>query len=80
MAKYPTPHIDATPEDFGKTVDYIPNLGDDNGDPLLAYIKHYADVVLNGAKPIFVPQQGIELIKILEAMYKSAETGREVLL
>ena len=38
------------------------------------------NVVVNGAKPDFVPQQGVNMIKILEAMYKSAETGKEVIL
>ncbi|MGN0989218.1 MAG: Gfo/Idh/MocA family protein, partial [Eubacteriales bacterium] len=42
--------------------------------------EHFVDVVLNGAKPDFVPQQGINMIKILKAIYKSAETGKEVLL
>ena len=41
-------------------------------------IRHFADVVLNGAEPMFVPQQGVNMIKILEAMYKSAEDGKEV--
>lgn len=41
-------------------------------------LRHFADVVLNGAKPDFVPQQGVNMIKILEAIYKSAETGKEV--
>jgi len=43
-------------------------------------IRHFVDVVLNGAEPAFVPQQGINMVKILEAIYKSAETGREILL
>ncbi len=43
-------------------------------------IRHFADVVLNGAEPIFKPQQGVDMIKILNAIYESAETGREVLL
>ncbi len=43
-------------------------------------IRHFADVVLNGAEPIFVPQQGVDMIKILNAIYESAETGKEVLL
>lgn len=43
-------------------------------------IRHFADVVLNGADPIFVPQQGVDMIKILNAIYQSAETGKEVLL
>jgi predicted dehydrogenase len=43
-------------------------------------IRHFVDVVLNGAEPIFTPEQGVNMVKILEAIYKSAETGREVLL
>ena len=41
---------------------------------------HFADVVLDGAEPCFKPQQGVDMIKILDAIYKSAETGREVVL
>jgi predicted dehydrogenase len=41
-------------------------------------LRHYVDVVLNGAEPIFVPQQGVDMIKILSAIYESAKTGREV--
>jgi len=41
-------------------------------------IKHFVDVLLNGAEPDFTPLQGVNMIRILEAMYKSAETGAEV--
>ena len=34
----------------------------------------------NGAKPVFKPSQGVDMIKILCAIYESAEKGREVLL
>lgn len=43
-------------------------------------IAHFADVLQNGAQPDFVPVQGVNMIKILEAIYKSAETGKEVML
>ncbi len=43
-----------------------------------AYIKHFVDVLDGKAEPIFVPQQGIDMIKILTAMYESARTGKEV--
>lgn len=43
-------------------------------------IRHFADVVLNGAEPIFTPVQGVNMIKILNGIYESAETGREVML
>lgn len=41
-------------------------------------LRHYVDVVLNGAKPCFEPQQGVDMIKILSAIYESAKTGKEV--
>ena len=41
---------------------------------------HFIDVVTNGAKPDFVIDQGIDMIKILCAIYESAKTGKEVIL
>ena len=68
-------------EEFGKTVDILPNVDNLSGmNGHEANLRHFADVLLNGAKPIFVPQQGIDMIKILTAMYKSAEEGREIAL
>jgi len=43
-------------------------------------INHFVDCILHGTEPDFVPQQGVDMIKILSAIYKSAETGREVIL
>jgi len=43
-----------------------------------ANIKHFTDVLQNGVKPDFVPEQGVNMIKILTAMYESARTGKEV--
>ena len=66
-------------EECGATVDYIPNIANENGVQIHeANIRHFTDVVLNGAEPMFVPEQGVNMIKILEAMYKSAEEGREI--
>jgi predicted dehydrogenase len=67
-------------EEFGKTIDYLPNIDDKEISIHTANLRHFANVVLNGAEPMFVPQQGVDMVKILEAIYKSAETGREVLL
>lgn len=66
-------------EEYGNTVDYIPNVAD-KCHHHEANLRHFADVVLNGAEPMFVPQQGFDMIKILEGFYKSAEEGREILL
>ncbi|ALS28001.1 oxidoreductase [Paenibacillus sp. 32O-W] len=41
-------------------------------------INHFVDVVQGRTQPIFTPQQGVEMIKILSAIYESARTGREV--
>ena len=39
-----------------------------------------ADVLQNGVEPMFVPQQGLDMIKIFEGFYKSAKEGREIAL
>ena len=44
----------------------------------MANMRHFVDVVVNHVKPDFEPIQGINMIKILQALYKSAETGKEV--
>ena len=43
-------------------------------------LAHFIDVITGIAKPDFVPDQGIDMIKILTAIYESAATGKEVLL
>lgn len=66
-------------EEFGKTVDYLPIIDNKAGPKHhAANLMHFADVVLNGAEPMFVPQQGVNMVKILEAIYESAKTGKEV--
>lgn len=64
-------------EDNGTLVDLCPKLTDGFGTHG-ENLKHFADVLLNGAEADFVPEQGVDMIKILTAMYESAETGREV--
>ncbi|GGF98033.1 Gfo/Idh/MocA family protein [Paenibacillus abyssi] len=41
-------------------------------------INHFIDVVQGRKQPIFTPQQGVDMIKILSAIYESARTGHEV--
>ncbi len=68
-------------EEYGKTVDYLPLIDNSRATQFHeANLRHFADVLLNGEEPMFVPQQGVNMIKILEAMYKSAETGKEIAL
>jgi len=43
-------------------------------------LRHFIDdVVVGGKTPGFLPEQGVEMIKILTGIYRSAETGREVI-
>ena len=41
-------------------------------------IRHFIDVIEGKAEPDFVPVQGVNMVKILEAIYKSAELGKEI--
>ena len=67
-------------EDLGSPVDYTPRIASAAPQQHEGNIRHFVDVVLNGTAPIFTTDQGIDMIKILCAIYKSAETGKEVLL
>ncbi len=66
-------------EEYGNNYDLIPDADDTKCVQMHeANLRHFADVLLNGAKPMFVPQQGIDMIKILTAMYESAACGHEI--
>ena len=67
-------------EENGKTVNIDPDVTNEGVSPHGENVDHFVDVVLNGTKPLFVPEQGLNMVKILEALYKSAETGREIIL
>ena len=41
-------------------------------------IRHFIDVINGKAEPDFTPEQGLNMVKILEALYKSAELGYEI--
>lgn len=42
------------------------------------HLYHFIDCLQDRAEPINTPDQGVDMIKILSALYESAETGREV--
>ena len=66
-------------EEEGELVDIAPTkLEEKHGH--WKNLKHFYDVVIEGAEPDFVPQQGIDMIKILCAMYESAKQGKEIAL
>ena len=64
-------------EEFGNTVDITPNAKDMDGGHA-QNLRHFVDCVLYGAEPMFVPQQGYNMVGILEAMYRSAKEGHEI--
>lgn len=64
-------------EENGNVVDILPKINN-IGAIHAANLVHFVDVVLNGAQPEFLPIQGVNMIKILEALYESAKTGKEV--
>ena len=66
-------------QENGQTIDINPNLNTNTNNHALN-LKHFVDVVLNNEKPDFEPQQGVNMIKILQALYESAKTGREIAL
>lgn len=65
-------------EEYGELYDMELKIPDTNGHA--ENIRHFYEVLSGNAKPDYTIEQGIEIIKILEAVYRSAETGREVIL
>jgi molecular chaperone DnaJ len=65
-------------EEYGSTVDLTPNCAEISGH--YGNIKNFADALRGDAAPVFEPIQGLNMIKILEAIYESARTGKEVIL
>lgn len=64
-------------EKYGSTFKFLPNINE-SVSPHEANLRHFIDVIEKDAEPIFVPQQGVDMIKIIEALYKSAQTNQEV--
>lgn len=68
---------------FTETNGYLENINpiiSDDGNYHAENIKHFINVITNGEKADFEPIQGVNMIKILSAIYESAENGKEVLL
>ncbi len=58
-------------------VESIPEL-DNSNSPHDRQIAHFVDCCLNGTECIVKPWQAVEVMKILSAIYESAETGNEI--
>ena len=41
-------------------------------------IAHFVECVRSGKKPLSPGDEAVQVLKVLEAIYKSAESGREV--
>ena len=68
-------------EECGTLATLTPNVDDYNCPPHHEQnIRHFIDVIEGKAEPDFVPVQGVNMVKILEAIYKSAECGHEIAL
>lgn len=72
------PNLKIFTEEYGSTVDVIPAVQPKEFDGHCRNLAHFVDVLQGRAEPAFVPQQGVNMIGILTAMYESAEKGCEV--
>lgn len=61
----------------GALCDIYPRLPSDRGGHA-RYIAHFVDCILRGAQPTLTPEEGVDMIKILSAIYESARLGEEV--
>ncbi|WP_309121858.1 Gfo/Idh/MocA family oxidoreductase [Paenibacillus sp.] len=66
-------------EAAGQLTDTVPVIkGAERVQPHAEHIKHFVDCLMGRAEPIIRPEHGVDMIKILSAIYESAEMGREV--
>ena len=63
--------------DAGRVAYFEGGLGEEPG---LVEARQWLDSILNDTEPLVKPEQAFVVTQILEAIYKSSETGREVLL
>ena len=77
--KWEDKHAEIYTEEGGSLLDteILPPRDDDGHRNNL---RQFIDVLTQGGEPCYKPQQGVDMIRILCAVYESAETGREVLL
>ena len=65
-------------ESAGALIDQSPIFPGEATPQHTANIRHFVECVLGRETPIFTPEQGVDMIKILSAIYESAEAGREI--
>ncbi|MCC3371493.1 Gfo/Idh/MocA family protein [Cohnella sp. REN36] len=64
----------------GTPVDQQPHFGGNEIPQHTANIHHFIACVQGREEPILTPEHGVDMIKILSAIYESAERGREIVL
>jgi predicted dehydrogenase len=52
--------------------------GDGDGDPLVLQLQHFCDVVQGRAEPLVSARDGLETLRVVEAVKESARSGRAV--
>ncbi|PWM44024.1 MAG: gfo/Idh/MocA family oxidoreductase [Clostridiales bacterium] len=67
-----------TEDEYKNSIDITPDFQFVNGHA--RNIQHFINVVLKKEEPDFIPDQGVNMIKILTAVYESAKIGKEVIL
>ena len=60
----------------GVQLDVTPEVPKPN--PFEAEVAHFVECVMSGKKPIATAEQGVQLMAMMESVYKSAESGSEV--
>ena len=63
--------------DAGNVAYFEGGLGEEPG---LAEARQWLDAILNDTEPLVKPEQAFKVTQILEAIYQSAETGKEIVL
>ncbi len=62
----------------GYLSDDVITVGDD--DRFAAELRHFADCVLNGTPPKYPLEQAVQMQEMLQAIYDSAQSGKEIIL
>lgn len=66
--------VDSTPAEGGMPAGY----GSGPANPFHGEIAHFVGVIRGEQKPVSTPEQGVQIMQMLEAIYTSQATGREV--
>ena len=67
-----------TQEKHKSVFNFTPKVANSNANPYFAEIKDYIACVREGREPVVTGEHGLAVAKIMDAIYKSSETGREV--